>query len=50
MLPYPKYANFWSGLPRGKSSFLHFIGANRYLDDYFAHLANGVIAELNAGR
>jgi hypothetical protein len=50
VLPYPKYANFWSGLPRGRSSFLHFIGANRYLDDYFVHLAHGVIAELNAGR
>jgi len=50
VLPYPKYANFWSGLPRGKSTFLHFIGANRYLDDYFVQQAHGVIADLNAGR
>jgi hypothetical protein len=49
VLPYPKYANFWPGLVRGKSSFLHFIGSHRYLDDYFANLAQGVIAELHAG-
>jgi hypothetical protein len=50
VLPYPKYANFWPGLARGKSAFHHFIGAHRYLDDYFATLAKGVIAELNAGK
>jgi hypothetical protein len=47
VLPYPKYANFWPGLIRDKSSFLHFIGAHRYRDDYFATHAEGVIAELN---
>jgi len=49
VLPYPKYANFWPGLVRGNSSFLHFLGSHRYLDDYFATLGQGVIAELNRG-
>jgi hypothetical protein len=47
VLPYPKYANFD---PKAKSSsavFLHFIGSHRYLEDYFATLAKGVIAKLN---
>lgn len=48
VLPFPKYANFWPEHKRGNSSFLHFIGAHRYLDDYFATLGQGVIAELNA--
>jgi hypothetical protein len=49
VLPYPKYANFWTGLKRGNSSFLHFIGTWRFHDDYFAECARGVIAELNSG-
>lgn len=49
VLPYPKYANFWPGLKRGASSFLHFIGSHRYLDDYFATLGGKIIEELNAG-
>jgi hypothetical protein len=49
VLPYPKYANFWPGLRRGNSSFLHFIGSSRYLDDYYATLAKGVIRELSLG-
>jgi hypothetical protein len=46
VLPYPKYANFWPGLQRGNSAFLHFFGTHRYLDGYFASLGREVIAEL----
>lgn len=49
VLPYPKYANFWPSLERGKSAFLHFIGSHRYLDDYFATLGQKIIDQLNAG-
>jgi hypothetical protein len=48
VLPYPKYANFWPGLKKGDSSFLHFFGTHRYLDGYFASLAQKVISELNS--
>lgn len=46
ILPWPKYANFWEGLERGRSSFLHFIGSSRYLDGYFAAQGQRIIAEL----
>jgi hypothetical protein len=48
VLPYPKYANFDPEhlIPNG--SFLHFIGSHRYINDYYADLANHVIAELKA--
>lgn len=49
VLPYPKYANFWPGLERDRSALLHFIGAHRYLDGYFARLGRKVIAELMEG-
>ena len=48
VLPYPKYANFWPGLKRGNSAFLHFFGTHRYLDSYYASLAQKVIAELTS--
>jgi hypothetical protein len=48
VLPFPKYANFWPGLVRRGNSFLHFLGSHRYVDDYYATLARGVIAELQA--
>lgn len=47
VLPHPKYACFGPGVKPETSSFLHFIGTWRYLDDCFAHLARGVIANLN---
>lgn len=50
VLPYPKYANFWPNLVRGHSSFLHFIGSHRYLDDYYASLAKEVIHSLQKQR
>ena len=49
VLPYPKYANFWSGLHKS-NSFLHFIGSNRYIEDYFARRGQEVIIALNAQR
>jgi hypothetical protein len=48
VLPYPKYANFDPEVLHPDGSFLHFLGSHRYLDDYYANLANRVIAELNA--
>jgi hypothetical protein len=48
VLPYPKYANFTPRNKPARGSFLHFIGSHRYADDYYASLANGAIAELNA--
>ena len=48
VLPYPKYANFWPELKRGDSAFLHLFGTHRYLDGYFANLAQKVISELTS--
>ena len=48
VLPYPKYANFDPEVLHLGGSFLHFLGSHRYIDDYYANLANRVIAELNA--
>jgi hypothetical protein len=49
VLPFPKYACFNPYIQRGKSSFLHFIGSYRYLDDYFAQCARDEIARLKNG-
>ena len=46
LLPLPKYANFTPSLDRSSSSFLHFIGTYRYMDDYFATRGQQVIREL----
>ncbi len=46
VLPYPKYANFGPEEKRGNSAFWHFFGTHRYLDNYYAGLAQKVIAEL----
>ena len=47
VLPYPKYANFGPETNVSNTSFLHFIGTYRFLDDRFASLAKGIIADLN---
>ncbi len=47
VLPFPKYGNFWPGLPRDQSSFLHFFGTHRYDRDYFAKRAQTEIARLS---
>jgi hypothetical protein len=46
VLPFPKYANFDGHHDANASSFLHFIGSNRFDDDHFADLGNKIIAEL----
>lgn len=51
VLPYPKYASFdpvsvWPDKPIEENALLHFIGAYRYHDDYFARKAQIVIREL----
>jgi hypothetical protein len=48
VLPFPKYGNFWPGLVRGQSAFLHFFGTHRYDDDYFADQGRAEIARLSA--
>jgi hypothetical protein len=48
VLPYPKYGSFEPNLERGKSTFLHFIGTYRYIDNYFASRAQDVIKTLMA--
>lgn len=50
VLPHPKYGNFWPGLPRDQSAFLHFFGTHRFDDDYFVNRAKEEIARLEAGR
>jgi hypothetical protein len=46
VLPYPKYGNFEPNLERDKSTFLHFFGTHRYIDNYFALRAQDVIKTL----
>ena len=51
VLPYPKYANFdpisvWPNVPNEDNAFLHFIGAYRYHEDFFAQKAQIVIRAL----
>jgi hypothetical protein len=50
VLPFPKYGNFWPGLPRDQSAFLHFFGTHRYDRKYFVDRAKDEIARLSAGR
>jgi hypothetical protein len=47
VLPFPKYANFDGHHDWRESSFLHFIGSNRFDDDRFANLGLKIIEELN---
>ena len=46
VLPHPKYGNFDHHHDPKLSSFLHFIGANRYDDNLFASLGLRIIDEL----
>ncbi len=46
VLPHPKYGNFDHHHDPKLSSFLHFIGANRFDDDLFATLGKQIIEEL----
>lgn len=46
VLPFPKYANFDHHHDPKESSFLHFIGAHRFDDDFFAQQGQCVIDAL----
>ena len=49
ILPYPEYASFTPHAARQEAKFFHFIGANRFLDDYFAGRGQELIAKLLPG-
>ncbi len=46
VLPFPKYANFDHQHDPNQSGFLHFIGAHRFDDDYFAQHGQRIIDAL----
>jgi hypothetical protein len=46
VLPYPQYANFFPGGPRGEAKFLHFMGAFRFQENYFADCCRAEIRRL----
>lgn len=48
VLPFPRYANFHPQIPYKDSTFLHFIGPHRFVDNAYIRKARGVIAELHA--
>jgi FkbM family methyltransferase len=49
VLPYPGYASFTRHTARREAKFFHFIGANRFLGDYFAARGQELIAKLRPG-
>lgn len=49
ILPYPEYASFTRHAARREAKFFHFIGANRFLDDYYAARGQELIAKLRPG-
>jgi FkbM family methyltransferase len=49
VLPYPEYASFTPHAARREAKFFHFIGANRFLDDYYAARGQELIAKLRPG-
>jgi hypothetical protein len=46
-LPFPKYAHYFGPQTPSESTFLHFIGTYRYLDDYYAQCGQAEIARLS---
>ena len=46
VLPFPKYASFWPSAEYQKSSFLHFLGTNRFKGGVYWRLAHKVVREL----
>lgn len=46
ILPYPEYASFTPHSARQAAKFFHFIGANRFGDDYYAARGQEIIAKL----
>jgi FkbM family methyltransferase len=49
VLPYPEYASFTRHTARRAAKFFHFIGANRFLGDYYAARGQELIAKLRPG-
>ena len=49
ILPFPEYASFTRYTERSLGKFYHFIGANRFRDDYYAARGQEVIAQLLPG-
>jgi FkbM family methyltransferase len=49
VLPYPQYASFTRHTARREAKFFHFIGANRFLGDYYAARGQELIAKLRPG-
>ena len=45
-LPFPQYSSFYPGGPRDESKMLHFIGAHRFEEGFFASRGKRVISEL----
>lgn len=46
ILPYPEYASFTRHAAREEAKFFHFIGANRFRDNYYAARGQELIAKL----
>jgi len=49
VLPFPEYASFTPHAARETAKFFHFIGANRFLDNYYAARGQELIAKLRPG-
>lgn len=49
VLPYPEYASFTPHSARQAARFFHFIGENRFRDDYYAARGQEIIAKLRPG-
>ena len=49
VLPYPEYASFTPHVARKEAKFLHFIGAYRFRDNYYAARGQELIARLLPG-
>ncbi len=49
VLPYPEYASFTPHAARREAKFFHFIGAHRFLADYYAACGQDLIARLRPG-
>src|SRR5579871_2401059 len=47
VLPYPEYSSFTPWVTRREAKFFHFIGANRFRDDYYAARGQELIAKLH---
>jgi FkbM family methyltransferase len=49
VLPYPEYTSFTLHAARREAKFFHFIGATRFLDNYYAARGQELIAKLSPG-